>query len=325
MQGEPSPQSPSGADPPEVSIVIPTRNRPDFVARAIGAALNQEDVKVEVVVVDDGSDRESASVVTRLRNERVRLLQQTRGGVARARNVGIAAARGDWVAFLDDDDVWSPQKLRRQLEAALSETASFVYAGVVVLDEAGHALETLPVPSVEALATQLLRVNVMPAGSSNVMAATKLLRQLGGFDVALSHIADWDLWIRLALSGRAAACGEVLVGYTEHRANWILEDRSTLLTEFRRLLDKHEEQIRSRGVCVDEAMMFRWIAQSHRRSGERWAASRVYLSSAWKHRSLGNAVRALAVLGGERTIRSVRSRPGHSSRPDWLDMYTGSA
>src|SRR5829696_5642514 len=95
---------------PTVSVVIPTRNRSQLLSRTLQSALNQEEVAVEVVVVDDGSDNRDA-LVPEIEDTRVRLVRhRQRRGPAAARNTGIEAARAPWVAFLDDDDLWAPHR-----------------------------------------------------------------------------------------------------------------------------------------------------------------------------------------------------------------------
>src|ERR1700722_14569573 len=98
----------------EVSVVIPTYNRADLLPRAIESALAQTRPPAEVVIVDDGSTDDTASVVAQYAHrdaDRVRLLRVPNGGVARARNAGLAATRSEWIALLDSDDVWAPDKL----------------------------------------------------------------------------------------------------------------------------------------------------------------------------------------------------------------------
>src|SRR5215218_11160313 len=100
-----------------VSVVIPTRNRWHLLPRALGSALRQEALNVEVVVVDDGSDP-GASSIPQLDDERVKLIRhEKQKGVAAARNSGIRVASAKWVAFLDDDDLWAPHRLRLILDA----------------------------------------------------------------------------------------------------------------------------------------------------------------------------------------------------------------
>jgi GT2 family glycosyltransferase len=104
----------------DVSVVIPTYNRADLLPRAIESVLSQTRPPAEVVIIDDGSTDDTADVVARYVDRdpgRVRLLRVPNGGVARARNAGLAATRGEWIALLDSDDAWAPDKLAVQLAA----------------------------------------------------------------------------------------------------------------------------------------------------------------------------------------------------------------
>lgn len=103
----------------DVSIVIPTRNRAVFLSHALKSALRQRDVTFEVIVVDEASTDQTPTLLAAVDDRRVRVIRHdVVRGLPAARNHGADAARGDWLAFLDDDDLWAPDKLLRQLEAA---------------------------------------------------------------------------------------------------------------------------------------------------------------------------------------------------------------
>ncbi|MGC2403481.1 MAG: glycosyltransferase family 2 protein [Acidobacteriaceae bacterium] len=111
------------ATSPQVSVVIPTRGRPELVLRAVRSALVQTLVPHEVIVVVDGPDPATCQALSSLPDRRVRVIAlETPVGGAEARNVGARAASGDWIALLDDDDAWLPAKLSRQLDAAARES-----------------------------------------------------------------------------------------------------------------------------------------------------------------------------------------------------------
>src|SRR5262249_13690716 len=123
----------SVTEAPEISVVIPTHNRWSLLSTgALASALCQEDVRHEVIVVDDGSSDETPDRLSKIKRAGLQVLRHKRPlGVAVARNAGIASARGEWVAFLDDDDFWAPRKLRSQLDTAAATRASFVYSDVL--------------------------------------------------------------------------------------------------------------------------------------------------------------------------------------------------
>jgi glycosyltransferase involved in cell wall biosynthesis len=306
---------------PEVTVVIPTKDRAELLEAALAGVLRQEGVELEMIVVDDGSGDATGSLLERVGDSRLRTLRHaTARGVSAARNTGIAEARGGWIAFLDDDDVWSPKKLRAQVDTALREDADFVYGGAVLIDEHRTPIEELRSPDPSDLEVLLLERYVVPAGSSNVTARTDLVRRLGGFDERLSVLADWDFWIRLAGAGRAAACPDILVGYSQHPGNMLLDEARNLTREFEYLARKHRALGMAKGVEFDRLAFSRVVAWCHRRAGRRFRAVGAYLRGAVRYRSPGNVLRAAATLVGEGAM-TRRRRPVAVARPAWLDLY----
>jgi hypothetical protein len=293
-----------------VTVVIPTRNRPRLLAtRALPTALAQEGVAIEVIVVDDGSE----PPVEVPGDPRARLIRHSiPRGVAAARNAGIGAAEGEWVAFLDDDDLWSPLKLREQL-AALAGGGDFCYSAAVLLDGGLRPMRIATAPSPSRLLGELARRNVLPAGSSNVVARRALLRELGGFDESFGHLDDWDCWLRLADGHVARACESVLVAYILHAGGRVQHDYAGQGGELDRLADKHADLERRIGTALDRHDFARYLAVSQRRAGHPVAAARTYLASAREHRSVGDLARAGAAVA--RLAPRVQPR---IAVPDWV-------
>jgi glycosyltransferase involved in cell wall biosynthesis len=307
---------------PEVSVIIPTRNRWAMFSRAaLPTSLAQRDVDLEVVVVDDGSTDETPVQLAGIADRRVRVVRRDRsGGMAVARNAGIDVAVGEWIAFLDDDDLWAPNKLRAQVDAARAVDAGFAYAGVIAVDDRGRALADLFLPAADELAAKLLRACVVPAGCSNVVVQSDVLRELGGFDERFVHVADWDLWLRLVDRVRGVACSEVLVAYVLHDANMHVVDESS--RELGELVRKHAAATPPRIVAPNLATYARWEAAQRSRAGLHVAAARLYVRSALTYRSPGNILRAVDALLGKRVsaaARRIRSDGAHSAReaPEW--------
>lgn len=189
---------------PSISVVIPTHNRAAVVERAVRSVLAQTAAPLETLVIDDASTDDTATRLERYADARVRVLRlPERVGGSRARNIGIEAARGDWVAFLDSDDEWRPEKLERQL-ARLREAdgprLGVVYCRRIMRDHLSGREVLVRSPLREGDVFAAL-VNGWEVSTSQVMVAHAALRAVGGFDPTLPGSQDYDLWLRLASAG----------------------------------------------------------------------------------------------------------------------------
>jgi glycosyltransferase involved in cell wall biosynthesis len=184
--------------PPMFSVVIATRNRPEYLSQALDSVLAQSHTDFEVLVVDDASD----TPVHLPLDGRVELVRRSqRGGAAGARNEGVARANGEWVVFLDDDDAWLEPRLARLADAiAAHPTWSLVTTDADIQREGrsvGSWYNGREVPEHDQLAELLGRNYVY--GSAAVRRS--YLDQVGGFDESLTLREDYDLWLRLVEAG----------------------------------------------------------------------------------------------------------------------------
>jgi glycosyltransferase involved in cell wall biosynthesis len=289
---------------PEVSVVVPTLDRWPMLRRALGGALGQAGVELEAVVVDDGSTDGTSEHVAALGDARVRLVRHDRPqGVARARNAGLEAARGEWVAFLDDDDTWAPAKLAEQLAAARAAQAGWAFSSAVVVDQEGRVSGLDPAPDPRGLIAGLLRHNSIPGGCSNVLARRELVVEAGAFDERLSMLADWDLWIGLAERSAAAACSQPHVGYLDHLESMHVRQAHVTPHELALLADKHRELLARHGIRPDARLWaFSWAAEGEHRAGHRLRAARLYGQAAVQFRSKGMLARALVAPFTDRLV-----------------------
>jgi glycosyltransferase involved in cell wall biosynthesis len=205
-----------------VSIVVPAFNAEATIRETVASALNQTHRNIEVIVVDDGSTDGTKEVVASLINSdsRVRYLYKPNGGVASARNRGIADARGEFVGTLDADDLWHPTKLMRQLERFRKsgpETA-LVYAWCCWIDDAGITTGFAPPNRLEgSILPQMCLGNVVISGS-NALVRRDVLTAIGVFDETLRSrggqgCEDWKLYLQIAERYDIAMVPEYLVGY----------------------------------------------------------------------------------------------------------------
>jgi glycosyltransferase involved in cell wall biosynthesis len=185
-----------------VSVIIPTRNRPGLVVRAIDSALKQSFNSIEVIVVVDGADEETAQALAKIADPRLSVVTLPESvGAPEARNVGVRQARGRWVAFLDDDDEWLPAKIERQIEAAHASRwkEPVISCSLVVKLPEGDVVSPrrVPVPA-ESVAEYLFLRNLSEVSeirlqTSTLMASKNLLVRVPWRTCAHD---EWDLLLR---------------------------------------------------------------------------------------------------------------------------------
>ena len=195
-----------------VTAIIPTYNRRDLVVQSARSVLAQTWSQVECLVVDNGSSDGTAEALRALGDAcLVVLVREQPLGAAKARNVGIAAARTPWVAFLDNDDLWAPMKVEAQLQALGrypsarwgATGCAYVRADLSIRPGGRLAEGPLRPPEGELLSSEELLAllsydNVIPGGGSSVLVSTELAQAAGGFHDDVPGCEDWDFWVRLA-------------------------------------------------------------------------------------------------------------------------------
>jgi glycosyltransferase involved in cell wall biosynthesis len=259
---------------PDVSVVIPTRDRIDLLKETLGSVLVQVDVELEVIVVDDGSTQDVSAVLVQVGDDRVRLLRNDDSmGVSAARNRGIEDARAPWVACVDDDDVWAPDKLRSQLDAAVASGRSWVYVGAVNVTPKLRVVAGAKPKPPEEVVSRIQAVNLVPGGASGVLMRRDLALRIGGFDGAFHLFADWDLWMRLAEDGPPAWVPRPLMAYRVHQSNMAIAGPGDVEADMRLFSE--------RGLSVDQTPIYRWLGWWARRGGRPLKAVR-YLGRAWR-------------------------------------------
>jgi glycosyltransferase involved in cell wall biosynthesis len=203
----------------KVSIIIPTYNRAHLIAETILSALEQSLADREIIVVDDGSTDETSEVL-RTFEDKVIYIRQANSGPAKARNTGIRMARGKYIAFLDSDDIWLPEKLELQCQALQQNHSQ----GLVFTDVMWFSNGQVIVPSLREK-YQLHTGNVFEKllfdnwiATSSVVVKKECLEEVGGFDEdpQIMFVEDWNLWIRLAKKFPFGMVDKVLVKRRYH-------------------------------------------------------------------------------------------------------------
>jgi glycosyltransferase involved in cell wall biosynthesis len=214
---------------PLVSIIIPAYNAAGFVATTLSSVQQQTYTQLEIVVVNDGSTDSTAEIVGQYAQSdpRIKLLSKTNGGVAAARNWGLKHAQGEYVAFLDADDIWHPTKIERQLETLLEATNQTGQGGIYALyrfiDEKNEVLASGTFRTMHGgLATHLISQPV--ENGSSLMTRRDLALAVGGFDTSYREIGaggaeDFDFELKLAARVPIYVVSEYLVGYRKYPGN----------------------------------------------------------------------------------------------------------
>lgn len=296
--------SPSSA---QISVVIPTYNSGALLKQTLDSALGQTVAPLEIIVVDDGSTDGTADWIAANYGARVRLIRQHNGGVAAARNAGWRASSGEWIAFLDHDDLWHADKLERLLGAA-TPTAGVVYSRWREVNENGE-----PLPDSAQLTQQkwwrgesgrvfgwLFGWRCPLISMSVPIVRRELLERVGGFDSSCVPCDDWDLWLRLARVCRFAFVGEATLDYRCYAAQQS-RDETKALRAARRVLGKHRFELAARPLLF---WWWLWLGA--------FGASLEHYNAAKTARSRREFVGAMA--------RGVRAHPLALLAPQWLAL-----
>jgi glycosyltransferase involved in cell wall biosynthesis len=291
----------------DVSVVIPTRNRSGLLAMTLRSVLRQQDVELEVIVVDEASTDNTPAMLAALDDARVRVLHHDAPqGLSAARNHGAAEARGEWLAFLDDDDLWAPDKLARQLHAAAKSGRDWAYTGSVNIDGSRIVYSRPPLSPEETVAA-LPRYNAIPGGGSNVIARRTMWMRVGPFDTRFQGGEDWEMSLRLAKEAPPAwVCGP-LMAKRVHSTNMFL-DVAEIVRATKLLESVHQTE-------VDWGRMHRWLAERHLRAGRRTAALGEW-AKASVHGQLYGVASDLGGILRRRLGRGATKRTNHTAAPD---------
>lgn len=201
-----------------VSIVVPTYNREKELSRAIRSIMQQTYEEYEIIVVDDGSTDHTMAVVQQFGDDRIRYIRlEHNQGAGHARNIGIQQARYDYIAFLDSDDEWLPDKLRLQMDKMLSseEKLGMVYCRMGGRQRHSNIRFICPPAEVAGevlegdLFDKLLQHNVI--GTPTMVLRRECLEQVGGFKESLLCLEDWELILRIARNWKIGFVEDILV------------------------------------------------------------------------------------------------------------------
>jgi glycosyltransferase involved in cell wall biosynthesis len=260
---------------PNVSVIIPTYNRSDHLRAAILSVLGQTYQDFEVIVVDDASTDDTADMVRNIRDPRVRYVRHsTNRREAETRNTGVRSAIGEYIAFLDDDDEWLPQKLQREVELLEKSPAEVggVYTGCLNVDRSSGRVRGRVVPTKRGNILEDMAVKNWVGTPSTVLFRRECFARVGLFDESIAFGVDYDMWIRIAAAYRIEYISEPLVKYyiqgdrltTNHEL--VIRGLENQLIKYRGLFCKSREGLSRRYRIIGTLYCYNGDLKKGRRS-----------------------------------------------------------
>lgn len=256
---------------PSVSVVIPAHNRLSYLTEALNSVAAQTFRDFEVIVIDDGSE-EPVAEAAEAHPVQPRVIRQTRQGPAAARNRGIFEAQGEWIAFLDSDDMWLPTKLEHYFEAMrrLPEAGIF-YGPMIPVDADGRPVSGRTKPRHDGSITQKLFSSCF-VDVPTVVCRKSILVEAGGFDASLPVCEDYDLWLRLSVSERFEYVEEPLALRRLHDKRLSKSNMSRNLAVKSFMLQRFYDAHRGNGILEEAASLERLSRVTFKAGREAWRA-----------------------------------------------------
>lgn len=301
---------------PTISVIIPTCDRCHLIERALQSVLGQTFGDYEIIVVDDHSRDDTVEVIKRLQDKRIRCISRSQRGGAAARNTGIEAACGDYLAFLDDDDAWHDSKLQSQVEIFQNRPeVALVYTGAVHIHQHNDHVYKTVIPRYRGRIFQTLLERNVIGTTSSIMVRKEALLAVGAFDESFPSCQDWDLYLRLAQYWAIDFVPEALVDFYLHPVR-ITRNNAARIEGRKMILEKYASNINGnrRIMSRHHAAIGRLCCQAGRYQEGRNMLSRALHESPTNASALKQWMAVMfggrwyrAVMRAQRQIRSMAS------------------
>jgi glycosyltransferase involved in cell wall biosynthesis len=266
---------------PKVSVVIPTYNCDLYINEAIDSVLEQTFSDYEIIIVDNSSTDRTVELIESYSDSRVQLVScQNNGIIAKSRNIGVSISQGEFLAFLDGDDLWYPQKLEICIPL-LSSAFDLVYHGELWFDNQGNS-RSVKYRAEDRSSYSKLLAKGNNISTSSVVVRKSVLERVGGFCENPEYISaeDYDLWMRLALNGASFKyVDQILGGYRIHALNTVKQEVVHERAVSSVLVDHYNS---NRSGTLKSIRLRRRLALVYAESGYRKSADGKLLQSAIK-------------------------------------------
>jgi len=228
---------------PKVTVVIPAYNAMTYLPETLDSVLEQTFTDFEILIINDGSTDHIVSWASEIIDSRINLISQKNQGLPGARNTGIVHAQGEYVAFLDADDLWEPTKLEKQAQCLDSRPeVGLVYTWTLLVDQHGRSTGTVTASHTEGNVWEKLLLGDVVGSGSSAMVRRSCFETVGFFDTELSSIEDCDMWVRIAAHYSLAVIKEILVYYRQHLQN-MSRDYNKMMQNSRLKIEKKFQNV----------------------------------------------------------------------------------
>ena len=271
-----------------VSVVIPAFNRSAYIGRAVKSVVEQTYAELEVIVVDDCSTDNTVEVVSALADSdrRIALLRHDNNkGAQAARNTGIKAAKGAWIAFLDSDDEWLIDSLAARYKVAMEQNVQVVHSECYVVRYPETSRKLFGVPAISGTVLDKLLGSPGPV-FPGLLAKKTALEDIGYLDEEILSFQEWDTSIRLAEHFSFGFVPQPTFVYHCHGDEAISKDRRREALGYERIVEKHKESVRARLGREGMARHYEVIGSFYRNAGEMRTARNFFLK-ALRHKPWG--------------------------------------
>ena len=215
----------------KVSVIIPNYNYAQYVGEAVESVMNQSYKDIEIVVVNNGSTDNSLEVLEKY-SKKIHLINQENLGQSGARKTGLERASGDYIAFLDADDKWDPQKIEKQM-LLFTPKVELVYCGINLFSENSQSVIATEIPTFRGSCTDAFieypGVSIVLSGESTSIFTRSLLNKVGGFDPELNSAAGWDFFRRCSKFSEFDFVPQPLINYRLHSSNMSNSSQNTIM------------------------------------------------------------------------------------------------
>lgn len=246
-----------------ITVVIPAYNCEKYIAQTLSSVLAQTYKDLEIIVVNDGSTDSTGVVLSKYKDPRIKVFTTVNNGSQKARNLGLKEAQGEFISFLDSDDLWIKDKLESQLKAIYESGYLIAYSGTAYINEQGEyqRVGSFIFPSGNVF-ERLFEVNFIESGS-NPLINTFALRSIGGFDEDFRAAQDWELWLRLAQYYEFAPVPKIGVLYRKRgdslSSNLLRQEKYCL-----KVISKYQETMTIKNVLRSKITIYDYLCTKAR-------------------------------------------------------------